>query len=127
MATMRELMAEATRLGISVHLAHLPDPYLGIYAQDESAIYLRLGLPFMEMKATFAHELGHAFYSHPCSTGSNERLADRHAARLLIDTHDYRQAEAINPDPWAIADELSVTVEVVENYQRYWLMDRIAT
>lgn len=118
---MATLMMEAKRLGVRVHLAYLDDPFVGLYDHGDDTIYIQIGLTMAETKETLAHELAHAFYRHPCSSGRNERQADSRAALLLIDPGEYCTAERINPDPWAIAEELGITVEVVRNYQKYCL------
>jgi len=124
MTSMASLMEEAKRLGVRVHLAHLDDPFLGLYDDAESRIYLRLGMPMAEVKETLAHELAHAYYRHPCSSGPHERNADRRGAWLLVDPDAYAAAERISSDVWFIAEELGLTPSVVENYQRYWLDSR---
>lgn len=121
---MATLMEEANRLGVRVHLAHLEEDFLGIYDDQESRIYIRIGMSMAEVKEVLAHELAHAFYRHQCSTGPHERIADKRAARLLVDVERYAEAESIDPSPWAIADELGLTAKVVEDFQRYWLSDR---
>jgi Zn-dependent peptidase ImmA (M78 family) len=124
MTTMKALIAEANRLGLTVHVAHLEEDLLGYYDHEASQIVLRIDLTMAQMKATLAHEIGHAYHCHPCSSESHERVANRAAARLLVDPILYAAAESLNPDPWAIADELGVTIGVIENYQRYWLQSR---
>lgn len=106
-----------------VHLAHLDEPFLGLYDDAASRIYVALGLPMDEVKATLAHELGHALHRHDCSTPQNERQADKRAAWLLVDPQAYAEAEAIDDHPAAIAESLELTPKVVEDYRRYWLSE----
>lgn len=117
------LLAEARRLGVRVHLAHLEEPFLGIYDDAASRIYVTLGLSMDEIKATLAHELGHAYHRHPCSSGPNERQADKRGAWLLIDASAYAAAERVDDHPASIALELGVTLKVIEDYQQYWLSE----
>lgn len=121
MPTLASLLSEASRLGVRVHLAHLDPGFVGLYDDRASLIYVTLGLPMDEVKATLAHELSHAYYKHDCSSDANERQADRRAAWLLVDRSAYAAAERINDLPAAIADELGVTEKVVEDFRRYWL------
>jgi Zn-dependent peptidase ImmA (M78 family) len=117
------LLTEARRLGVRVHLAHLQEPFLGLYDDGASRIFVSLGLPMDEVKATLAHELGHALYRHDCSTPANERQADRRGAWLLVNPQEYAAAEAISDHPAAIADELGITEKVIEDYRTYWLSE----
>lgn len=121
MSTIRDLLEEAHRLGVSVQLAHLPDDLLGLYDHEERMITVDLGLTLPQKKDTLAHELGHCFYSDECSSGLNERRADRYAAKLLIDPFEYRRAELLNPDLAAIAAELGQTQRIVRIFQNEWL------
>lgn len=71
---------------------------------------------------SLAHELGHAHYGDPPGHhGAHEIRADRFAARLLINPHDYATAEAIyGPNPAAIEAELGVTVNILKSWQRLY-------
>lgn len=75
-------------------------------------------------RVTLAHELGHAHYGHGWTDDRRlreryERLADEHAARLLIRASEYAIAESVvGPHVGAIARELGVTTKIVEAWQR---------
>lgn len=116
---MRGLMQIAADMKVRVHAAHFDDdPDLwGYYDHSRRIIVLRLDLTPYEMRSAMAHELAHAFYGDSCSSASNERRAERYAAQLLIDPEDYARAEAGGSDIWAIADDLRVTVELVQTYR----------
>jgi len=119
---LRELMDEARRLGVVVHLVHIDDDRrAGEYSESSKEVFVDLGLTMAEIKWTLAHELAHAYYRHTCTTPTNERQADRRAARTLIDLTDYVLAEAIDPDPQFIADELGIPRRAVRVFQREWL------
>lgn len=120
---MRELMKAAARMGVRVHVAAIDDDpdLLGYYSHEHMVIVLRLGLTPFEMRSVLAHELAHAFFGDSCSTGPTERRAQKYAAALLINADEYAAAEAIDPSPYAIADELRVTVELVQAYQEQCL------
>jgi Zn-dependent peptidase ImmA (M78 family) len=119
---LRDLMDEAKRLGVSVHLVHIDDEWrIGEYSEASQEIVVDLALTMPEMKWTLAHELAHAYYRHTCSSPANERQADRRAARLLVDLTDYVMAESIDPHPEFIADELGVPRRAVRVFQREWL------
>ncbi|WP_382307367.1 ImmA/IrrE family metallo-endopeptidase [Herbiconiux sp. UC225_62] len=119
---MRELMGEALRLGIRIHLAHLNEiepGLLGFYDHDDSAIYVEIGLTRAERREVIAHELGHAKYCHTCESATGERQANRYAASLLVDPDAYARAESISHDVAFIAEELDVTPQIVLDYQHY--------
>ena len=121
---MRRLLAEARRLGVSVHIARLEDdPTLrGYYLAEPGIIVLRHGLTRAESRSVLAHELGHAFYRHDSDSALAERQADIYAARLLIDSEEYARFERVNPDPQSLADELGVTVDVIRTFGTHCLM-----
>lgn len=123
-ATMVALAGEAARLGVSIHICRLESGYDGFYDDRRSRILISIDLTMPRLKEVLAHELGHALYRHRCSSGANERVADRRAAALLIDGEAYAAAERIDPEPSAIAEELGVTRKVVLDYRRYWLEGR---
>lgn len=118
---MRELVRIVAREGLRLHAAHLGDDVRGLYSPAEKRIYFDLKLTYNERRSTIAHELGHHRYGHDCSSEKNERQADAYAARLLIHPDDYRDAVRVNPDREHVADELCVTLDVVEAYEAYCL------
>lgn len=126
MTSMRDLMNEASRMGIRVHLAHLDEDLLGFYDHDASEIVVGLSLTMPELKEVLAHELGHALHCHDCSNRKNERQADRYAAKLLVNSSDYAAAERIADHPALIANELGLTEKVVRDYQDYFLAGRVS-
>jgi Zn-dependent peptidase ImmA (M78 family) len=75
-------------------------------------------------RVTLAHELGHAYYGHTWTDDvvlhrRQERLADEHAAELLIRLDEYVVAETVaGPHVGALARELGVTSHIVEAWQR---------
>jgi len=116
--TMKQLAAEAARCGVTLALAHLEPPLRGHYDATRAEIIVDIKLTLAETKEALAHELGHAHYGDRCSDGPLERRAWRRAAALLVDVDEYRHAEAIEPDPEFIADELGVTRRIVRVFQK---------
>ena len=51
----RALLRLARELGVSVHVAHLPDDLLGGWYPDLNRIYLQLRLTPSEMRSVLAH------------------------------------------------------------------------
>ncbi len=118
---MLELIRYAASRGIEVHASHLPEDVLGYYSPDEGRVYFDMQLTPDERRVTIAHELGHAHYGHRCDSDRNERQADMFAANLLIDPEDYANLEALNPDRHFVAEELGVTVELVDFFATHCL------
>lgn len=117
---MLELLAHARRIGVSVHVAHLPPPYRGFYDADRRRVIYDFNLTPAERLEVLAHELGHAFHDHRCRQNAEAELqADIYAAELLVDPDTLARLERISSDPEAIADEMGLTVRVIETYWRH--------
>lgn len=121
---MRDLLRFAADEGLTVHATRLPPGYLGFYEPDARRIWFDLGLTPAERRSVIAHELGHHHYGHRESTPRNERDADRYAASMLIAPDDYERLERIHPDVHTLADELDVTVKIVEAF-RHLVLARV--
>lgn len=115
---MLELIRFAASRGIEIHVAHLEEDVHGYWSPDEGRIYYDWVLTPSEARVAVGHELGHAHYGHRCDSARNEHQADYYAASLLIDPAEYAEIEAFNPEQNYIADELSVTVELIDFFER---------
>jgi Zn-dependent peptidase ImmA (M78 family) len=115
---MRDLLRYAADQGLTVHACHLPAGMLGCYEPDASRIWFDLRLTPAERRSVIAHELGHHHHRHTESTPRSERDADRFAAAILIDPAEYARLEPTYPDAHTLADELGVTVKIIEAYRR---------
>lgn len=116
---MRDLLNLAASYGVRVEMCHIEDA-LGFYDHEEGRVYVDIALTPNEKRATLAHELGHVHYGHSCDAGPNspeERQARAFAAQLLVHPADYAEAEHISSDAFHIADELGVTVNVIDDYR----------
>lgn len=118
---MKALLAMAARAGLEVHAIEMPSGDLGYYAHDERRIYFNLRCTPAERRSVVAHELGHARYAHTCDDAADDRQADIFAATLLVDPDAYADLEQIDHHVEWIAEELNVTVEVVNDYRHYCL------
>lgn len=121
---MRELLRLAAEQGLTVHACHLPEGMLGCYEPDSARIWFDLRLTPFERRSVIAHELGHHHYGDRASTPAIERRADRYAATLLIDPAAYARIERIHPDAATIADEMQVTVKIIEAFRAHCLERR---
>ena len=119
---MDRVMRAAKKLRVRVVAAHLPPGILGFYDKEAGIIYFDITLSPDERRSVVAHELGHVYYGHDCTTDRGEDQADAFAARLLIDPDRYAEAEAISTDLDFLADEMDVTVRIVRAFQKHALM-----
>lgn len=116
---MKELLAHAARLGVSVHVAHIDGPERGFYDSEQKAVVYDFELTPVERVSVLAHELGHAFYDHQCRGDvRSEADADYYAACLLIDPQAYAEAEAFDRSQAAIADALGVEERLVHVFEQ---------
>ena len=123
---MRELLVIARERGVDVEWSRdMGDWLRGVYEHHVRTITINSSMDLWQQRYTLAHELGHAWHEHeldvddPHGEPEAERLADEHAASLLIDPEQYARAETIRgPHPGALADELGVHPDVVLIFQR---------
>ena len=114
---MRALLAHAARLGVSVHVAHVPRPDRGFYDHEHRKVVYDFDLPPIERDCVLAHELGHAYYGHVGRDDlAAEAAADAYAAALLVDPDRYAELEAIGLNPDEIAEELGVTEKMLRAF-----------
>lgn len=120
---MHQLLQEAHRLDVSVHMAHIEDDdeLLGYFNAQTRMVVLRIGMTRTQTRCVLAHEIAHVILGHECSTGRTERQARRIAASLLINADDYARAERIESESHWIAEELNVTAEIVDDYRQFCL------
>lgn len=118
---MRQLLAMAAAMGLTVHGAHLSGDRIGCYIASKRRIYFDLGLTLPERRSVIAHELAHAHYGHHGMSAAQERLADSYAATLLVNPEWYAELEQINHDAGWIAEEMNVAPWIITDYRRYCL------
>lgn len=112
----------ARELALTVETLRLPPRRRGQYLHSERRILIAERLTRLEARCTLAHELGHAVSGdQPALFGPlharQERRARRTAASWLIDQAEYERAAAMfEGEPRLIANELDVTLEVLEDY-----------
>jgi Zn-dependent peptidase ImmA (M78 family) len=115
----KEVLALAARLGVTVHVAHLPEPFRGFYDHERRRVVYDFCLTPIERACVLAHELGHAFYGHQGRDDPDaEAAADIYAAAVLIDPVRLAELEAIGLSEDAIAEELGVTEKLLRVFAR---------
>ena len=112
----------AARIGIDVVYGRLRTAN-GLWVPEHRTIILRPRMRALIERTVLAHEMGHVCLGHTDSCPRNEKMADRFAARKLIDADELRRASRYSPDvdQWAI--ELQVTPHLIDTYMK---MNRIA-
>ena len=109
-----------------VYTRDLPANRLGAYLDDERRILIRQGLPYTIEQETLAHEYMHAWHRDRTSHPAVEWRAWRGAAKILIDPAEYAAAEQVSTSSLYIAQELGVTVRIVEIYREALVRGEIA-
>ncbi|QUW17638.1 ImmA/IrrE family metallo-endopeptidase [Agrococcus sp. Marseille-Q4369] len=115
--TLSDLERLCGQLHLEVHTAALPQGFLGAFDHERQRILLARGLTPVEQRSVLAHELGHALLMHVGSSSADERAAERFAARVLIDPGALAAACRWARDDVELADELGVTVDIVQSYR----------
>lgn len=98
---------------------HLAPGHLGGWLPRHKIILLRQGLGPRNRLHTLAHELGHAVHDDPPGHHPrHEARAERWAANVLIDPHEYRELEMMYEGHLgAIAAEMGVTVSLLATWR----------
>lgn len=93
----------------------LPPPYLAV--TDGEHIWMRKGLLQVERRCVLTHELAHIDLGHTThQDGTAEARVRRRAARRLLSVDQLLPVALWTQDVGEAADELWVTVEVLEDF-----------
>lgn len=96
----------------------LPGGMMGCYVEDVQTILIDRRIPYTAKRCTLVHELVHWLHADD-HCGVSERRTRWETARLLVNPIEYALAEGTyDGDPWLIADDLNVTVEVILDYRQ---------
>lgn len=124
---LNDLLDLAKAWDIQIHRCHLDPEYGGLYDDEEKRIYLAVDMTMDHTRGTFAHELGHAFYHHPCSSPDNERLADEFAAQLLVSAEIYQLVTLDSPDAFTLRRRLRISTHYIRVFESLYAEDRLTT
>lgn len=115
-----------------LHVAstRLPGKLDGIYCLTTNTVLIDRRITYTRKRCALVHELVHWQHgddtTHGCIGGKNERRCRHETARLLINPAEYALAERMyDGNPYQMAAELNVTVQVIEDYKN-WLHDSVA-
>lgn len=128
--TWTDLTEEARRMGVLIEDREFDGTQCGEYDPDTRTAYIDPTMSIEQKTCTLQHELIHARHfdaglriMHP---GKEECLTSKETALALINPVDYMHAEDLyGGEPYAMAQELGITVGVLLDYRR-WLHDNLA-
>ena len=113
----------ADTLNVTIGSALLPAGMTGFYDEATRTILIDRQLIYCQKRCTLVHELIH--WQHADATRAGvygarlERRTRRETALKLINPFEYQTAEAMyEGDPYQIACELDVTLQIIQDYQR---------
>ena len=113
----------ADTLNVTIGSALLPAGMTGFYDEATRTILIDRQLIYCQKRCTLVHELIH--WQHADATRNGifgarlERRARRETALKLVNPFEYQTAEAMyEGDPYQIACELDVTLQIIQDYQR---------
>ncbi len=121
--TYGQMRRYADTLNVTISSALLPAGMTGFYDEATRTILIDRQLIYCQKRCTLVHELIH--WQHADTTragvfGSRlERRTRRETALKLVNPLEYQTAEAMyEGDPYQIACELDVTLQIIQDYQR---------
>jgi Zn-dependent peptidase ImmA (M78 family) len=124
MQSIEALMEEADFMRVEVRELPMPvQGVLGLYSEEQRLILIDDTLNARQHLCALQHEIIHArHHDHGCGdlAGTRaERRARKETATSLIAPSEYAMAERIHEDadPRALALELGVTIQVIEDYR----------
>ena len=113
----------ADTLNVTIGSALLPAGMTGFYDEATRTILIDRQLIYCQKRCTLVHELIH--WQHADATRNGiygarlERRTRRETALKLVNPLEYQTAEAMyEGDPYQIACELDVTIQIIQDYQR---------
>ena len=106
---------------LHVASARLPGKLDGIYCLSTNTVLIDRRITSTRKRCALVHELVHWQHgddtTHGCFGGRNERRCQRETAMLLINPTEYALAERMyDGNPYQMAAELNVTVQIVHDY-----------
>lgn len=121
--TYGQMRRYADTLNVTISSALLPEGMTGFYDEATRTILIDRQLIYCQKRCTLVHELIH--WQHADTTragvyGSRlENRTRRETALKLVNPLEYQTAEAMyEGDPYQIACELDVTLQIIQDYQR---------
>ena len=120
--TYGQMRRYADTLNVTISSALLPAGMPGFYDEATRTILIDRQLIYCQKRCTLVHELIH--WQHADATRDGvygprlERRTRRETALKLVNPFEYQTAEAMyEGDPFQIACELDVTLQIIQDYQ----------
>lgn len=128
--TWTDLTIEARHMGVLIEDKEFDGTQCGEYDPDTRTAYIDPTMSVEQRVCTLQHELIHARHFDDglrlLSREKEECLTRKETALALINPVEYMHAEELyEGEPYAMAQELRITVNVLQDY-RHWLHDNIA-
>lgn len=128
--TWTDLTIEARHMGVFIEDKEFDGTQCGEYDPDTRTAYIDPTMSMEQRVCTLQHELIHAKHFDDglglLSREKEERLTRKETAFSLINPIEYMRAEDLyGGEPYAMAQELGITVGVLLDYRR-WLHDNLA-
>lgn len=128
--TWTDLTSEAQRMGVLIEDRDFDDTQCGEYDPDTRTAFIDPTMSVEQRVCTLQHELIHARHFDDglrlLSREKEECLTRKETALALINPVEYMHAEDLyGGEPYAMAQELGITVGVLLDYRR-WLHDNLA-
>jgi hypothetical protein len=128
--TWTDLTLEARLMGVLIEDRDFNDTQCGEYDPDTRTAFIDPTMSVEQRVCTLQHELIHARHFDDglrlLSREKEECLTRKETAFALINPIEYMKAEDLyGGEPYAMAQELGITVGVLLDYQR-WLHDNLA-
>ena len=128
--TWTDLTSEAQRMGVLIEDRDFDDTQCGEYDPDTHTAFIDPTMSVEQRVCTLQHELIHARHFDDglrlLSREKEECLTRKETALALINPVEYMHAEELyEGEPYAMAQELRISVNVLQDY-RHWLHDNIA-
>lgn len=128
--TWTDLTIEARRMGVLIEDKEFDGTQCGEYDPDTRTAYIDPTMSMEQRVCTLQHELIHAKHFDDglglLSREKEERLTRKETAFSLINPIEYMRTEDLyGGEPYAMAQELGITVGVLLDYRR-WLHDNLA-
>ena len=117
-----DMRRAAACLPVTISSAILPGSLWGCYDASNDVILIDRRLTYTAKRCTLVHELLHWRHGDDgCSSdrSKRERRVRRQTALMLVNPVELATLERMyDDDLWSIADELDVTMQVLEDYRR---------
>ncbi|MDY7542655.1 MULTISPECIES: ImmA/IrrE family metallo-endopeptidase [unclassified Cryobacterium] len=90
----------------------------GLWIPALKTICLQTRMRTIHERSVLTHEIGHVLLGHTDATPRQEVMADRWAARKLINIRELQRAALMTDDPGLWCQELNVSAKILGRYMK---------